>query len=82
MRVLVQAERCQGHGRCFIECPQVFGSDAEGFATVAIAEPGAELTSAVRRAADSCPERAISISTGADGRPISADDPGRSRKSA
>jgi ferredoxin len=61
MRVSVDSERCQGHGRCFIECPEVFAADDEGFSIVTVAEPDASLALTVNRAADSCPERAIQV---------------------
>jgi ferredoxin len=63
MKVSIDTERCQGHGRCYDECPEVFTSDDEGFSTISVTPPPATLDAAVARAAESCPERAIRIST-------------------
>jgi ferredoxin len=56
-------ERCQGHGRCFTICPEVFAPDEEGFSTVlpqALPTTPADLEDAVRSAVAACPEHAIS----------------------
>ena len=61
MRVVVDRDRCQGHGLCALFGPEVFSLDESGFA--AVSEPtvptGTEET--VRRVAANCPERAILI---------------------
>jgi ferredoxin len=63
LRVMIDPERCQGHGRCYDVCPDVFVPDAEGFATVVDVDivDGSELAALARRAQESCPERAIAI---------------------
>ncbi|MFG1708834.1 ferredoxin [Nonomuraea sp. M3C6] len=62
MKVLIDSERCHGHGRCYDLAPDMFGEDGEGYGTVlgdgSVAlgkEPDARL------AASNCPERAIDI---------------------
>jgi ferredoxin len=52
---------CQGHGKCLIDCPDVFDSDDEGFAVVRVAEIADELGPAVQRCIAGCPEGAISL---------------------
>jgi ferredoxin len=52
---------CQGHGKCLIDCPDVFGSDDEGFAIVRASEIPDELRPAVQRCIAGCPEGAISL---------------------
>ena len=62
MKVQVDRERCVGHGRCYVLCPQVFDEDEEGYAVVTAAEVPAALEEKVLLAADNCPEHAIAIS--------------------
>lgn len=59
--VSVDVDRCQGHGKCMLECPEVFEEDVQGYAQVVLADVPAALQAAVRRCADDCPERAITI---------------------
>jgi ferredoxin len=62
MRVAVDAERCEGHARCWSICPEVFELDDEGHAVVVVDEVPAELEERARDAATNCPERAITVS--------------------
>jgi ferredoxin len=61
MKVFVDNERCQGHGRCYVLAPDVFESDDDGYGRVISEDvpPGSEASAETGRA--SCPERAISI---------------------
>jgi ferredoxin len=62
MKVRIDAERCQGHGRCYDLAPELFGEDEEGYGTVpagGAVPPGAER--AARLAESNCPERAIEL---------------------
>jgi ferredoxin len=62
MRVHVEEERCQGHGRCYATAPELFDADdignghEVGDGTV---PPGFE--DKARLAVANCPERAIEI---------------------
>jgi ferredoxin len=60
MKVQIDAERCQGHGRRYDLDSGTFGNDVEGYGTV-LGEGvvPAERERAARRAAVSCPELAI-----------------------
>lgn len=65
MRITLDREKCQGHGRCYALAPQVFDTDEEGYAVLRIegadaAVPG-ELEQAASLAADNCPEFAITV---------------------
>jgi ferredoxin len=62
MKAEVDADKCQGHARCWEICPEVFTLDDEGFGSVPVAEVPAELELKTREAADNCPERAIVLS--------------------
>ena len=61
MRVSVDADRCEGHARCWDICPEVFDLDDEGHAVVIVADVPAELEDKARDAARNCPERAIEV---------------------
>ena len=61
MKVTVDADRCQGHARCWEICPEVFALDDEGHATVAVDVVPVELEDKARQAVVNCPERAISV---------------------
>jgi ferredoxin len=64
MRAAVDADRCQGHARCWEICPEVFHLDDEGHAVVAAADVPAGAEDAARRAEVNCPERAITLTGG------------------
>ena len=62
MKVRIDAERCQGHGRCYDLAPGLFDEDEEGYGKVAgdgTVPPDEER--AARLAVSNCPERAIEI---------------------
>ena len=62
MQVRIDAERCQGHGRCYDLAPDVFTEDAEGYGQVdgdGSVPAGSEDTA--RLAVANCPETAIVI---------------------
>jgi len=63
LRVSVDLDRCQGHGKCMLACPEVFSEDIQGYPQVTVTEVGAELQASVRHSAEDCPERAITISS-------------------
>ena len=62
MKVQIDPERCQGHGRCYDLAPGLFGDDDEGYGQVlgdgVIPQ---DLQDTARRAVANCPERAISV---------------------
>ncbi|TMR25305.1 ferredoxin [Nonomuraea turkmeniaca] len=60
MKVEINFERCQGHGRCYDLAPGLFGEDEEGYGQVlgdGVVPPEEE--QAARLAVSNCPERAI-----------------------
>ncbi|MDX6231406.1 MAG: ferredoxin [Nocardioidaceae bacterium] len=58
--VSVDAERCQGHARCFANAPDDFDFDDEGYAFVPEGrQVGDEVSEQLRRAVANCPERAV-----------------------
>ncbi|GAA1001096.1 ferredoxin [Acrocarpospora macrocephala] len=62
MKVKIDSERCQGHGRCYDLAPDLFGADDEGYGQVigdSTVPEGQERATSL--AASNCPERAIEI---------------------
>lgn len=62
MKVQIDSEKCQGHGRCYDLAPDVFTDDDEGNGQV-IGDGDVTSTNeeAARLAVANCPESAISI---------------------
>jgi ferredoxin len=60
MRVSVDYERCEGHGRCQRACPEVFRLIGPK-PVLRTATPGEELRRKVAAAARGCPTEAIEI---------------------
>lgn len=61
MKVHLDRERCQGHGRCYVLAPSVFEPDDDGYGFVVDEEVPPGLADAARRGANNCPEDAITI---------------------
>jgi ferredoxin len=62
VRVRIDAERCQGHGRCYDLAPALFAEDAEGYGQV-VGDGGVpdDALPAARLAESNCPEAAVSV---------------------
>lgn len=66
MRVQVDDERCEGHGRCYALAPELFEPDDIGNGVVVgDGIVPADLQERARLAAANCPEQAITIDEGA-----------------
>lgn len=62
MKVQINSELCQGHGRCYDLAPGLFGDDDEGYGQVlGDGEVPPDLERDARRAALNCPEHAIEL---------------------
>ena len=61
VRIVLDAERCTGHGRCYSLAPHVFDSDDEGHSVVLADEVPAEYLAEAKQAVDACPESCISL---------------------
>ena len=62
MKVQIDSDRCQGHGRCYDLAPELFGADDEGYGLVlgdGLVSPDREQEA--RLAAANCPESAVII---------------------
>jgi ferredoxin len=60
-KLILDPEKCQGHGRCTLICPELFSTDPNGFAFVASSTVPDDLHWAAQHAIRSCPERAIEL---------------------
>lgn len=61
MKVSVNREKCQGHNRCYMICPQVYKVDADTYAYIEEEDVPEALRDQVRRGAEVCPEKAITL---------------------
>jgi ferredoxin len=61
VKIVLDAERCTGHGRCYSLAPELFDSDDEGHSVVLATEVPEGLEGQARLAAENCPETCISI---------------------
>lgn len=62
MRVSIDSEKCQGHGRCYTLAPALFGEDDEGNGMVIGAgEVPEDEVDAAYLAEANCPENAVVI---------------------
>ena len=63
MKVVVDAEVCTGHGRCYVLAPDVFGTDDYGHCVVLHddVDDGSDLAAQARIGVENCPERAITV---------------------
>jgi ferredoxin len=62
VKVRIDTQLCQGHGRCYDLAPGLFGDDEEGYGQVlgdGIVPPRSEQDA--RLAVANCPERAIEL---------------------
>jgi ferredoxin len=60
-KVVTEPGRCQGHGKCVTECPEVFDTDEQGYVVARAGEIPDSLRAAVQRCVDDCPEGALGV---------------------
>jgi len=62
VKLRIDSERCQGHGRCYDLVPELFGEDDEGYGTVlGTGVVPLDKVQEARRTVANCPERAIDL---------------------
>jgi ferredoxin len=62
MRIVLDTERCTGHGRCYAIAPEVYDADDEGHCLLRFTdEVPADLADRARTAAANCPEQALTV---------------------
>ena len=62
MKIVVDADFCQGHGTCVAEAPEVFELDPDtNQVRILLERPGEELRSKIEAAVKYCPTRALEL---------------------
>ena len=62
MRITLDSNLCQGHGRCYALAADLFDTDDEGYAVLLVSgDVPPELEALATLAADNCPEFAITV---------------------
>lgn len=62
MKVVIDHDRCTGHGRCYMLAEALFVDDDEGYGQLrGDGTVGEEQMTAARHAVGSCPEQAIAL---------------------
>jgi ferredoxin len=61
MKITIDAELCQGHGRCYELAPQIFTDDDRGRGLIVDDVVGRDRHEPAQAAMNACPERAISL---------------------
>ncbi len=61
MRVRLDTELCQGHGRCYTLAPELFDSDDLGHCVLLVDEVPPGLEDQARTGVDNCPEHALTL---------------------
>lgn len=61
MRVVLDAELCQGHGRCYSLAPDLFDADDLGHCRLLVDHVPAGREDDARSGVDNCPERALTL---------------------
>ena len=65
MKVQIDSNLCQGHGRCYDLAPDLFGEDEEGYATLTDLTADGNVPAGregdIRLAAANCPESAVLV---------------------
>jgi len=61
VRIRLDPEVCQGHGRCYTLAPDLFDSDDVGHCVVLHDEVPAGLEQAARDGVENCPESALTL---------------------
>lgn len=61
MRIVLDAELCTGHGRCYAVGAPFYEPDDDGYCSPPPEDVPPDLEDAARRGARNCPERAITI---------------------
>ena len=61
MHIRLDAERCQGHGRCYVLAPDLFDADEYGHCVVLTPDVPSGLEADARTGVENCPEQALTL---------------------
>jgi ferredoxin len=62
LRLVLDTEKCTGHGRCYALAPDLFDSDDAGRSVLLVEDLSEEQHALAERAVANCPEQAITLS--------------------
>jgi ferredoxin len=61
MRIVLDAERCQGHGRCYSLAPDLFDADDRGHCVLLVETVPAGREDDAATGVENCPELALTL---------------------
>jgi ferredoxin len=61
VRIRLDADRCQGHGRCYVLAPDLFDADDYGHCVLLVDEVPAGREDDARTGVENCPEQALAL---------------------
>jgi ferredoxin len=61
VHIRLDADRCQGHGRCYVLAPDLFDADDYGHCVLLVDEVPAGREDDARSGVENCPEQALSL---------------------
>jgi len=61
VRIVLDADRCQGHGRCYVLAPDLFDADDYGHCVLLVDEVPAGREDDARSGVENCPEQALAV---------------------
>jgi ferredoxin len=61
VKIRLEADLCQGHGRCYSLAPDLFDSDDLGHCVLLVEDVPADREQDARIGVDNCPEQALVI---------------------
>lgn len=61
MKIVLNAEKCDGLGMCEAEAPDLFEVDDTGLLCILMPSPGEEHRASAEAACDACPTQALSL---------------------
>lgn len=61
MKIVIDEDKCTGHGRCYALASELFEPDDYGHGVVLETEPPEGLRRQAKLAESNCPERAITV---------------------
>jgi ferredoxin len=61
VHIRLDADRCQGHGRCYVLAPDLFDADDFGHCVLLVDEVPAGRLDGARSGVENCPEQALTL---------------------
>jgi len=61
VHIRLDADRCQGHGRCYVLAPDLFDADDYGHCVLLVDQIPAGREDDARSGVENCPEQALSL---------------------